>query len=145
MHAASRSHPRLFRTGPKNGRLLEQETGVVMVEQTRASRRGRRSPGCMVRAPAAGVSVLLLEIDRRTKDAHDLVTKLRRYRQWGRPLPRDADKHTVGLVRSGPDAIEHVGHAKRRWRRSSRPPAGRTWCHSGSCSPPPSRRRPTTR
>ncbi|WP_079137437.1 MobF family relaxase [Streptomyces noursei] len=33
--AASRSHPRPLRTGPKDGRLLEQETGVVTVEQTR--------------------------------------------------------------------------------------------------------------
>ncbi|MFE5096684.1 MobF family relaxase [Streptomyces sp. NPDC056638] len=33
--AASRSHPRPFRTGPKDGRLLEPETGVDTVEQTR--------------------------------------------------------------------------------------------------------------
>ncbi|MET8217793.1 hypothetical protein [Streptomyces hirsutus] len=33
----------------------------------------------VVRAPAAGVPVLLLEIDRRTEDVHDLVHKLRRY------------------------------------------------------------------
>ncbi|MFD9601813.1 MobF family relaxase [Streptomyces sp. NPDC059970] len=33
--AASRSHPRPFRSGPKNGRLLEPETGVDTVEQTR--------------------------------------------------------------------------------------------------------------
>ncbi|MGW0538094.1 MobF family relaxase [Streptomyces sp. NPDC003032] len=33
--AASRSRPRPFRTGPKNGRLLEPETGVATVEQTR--------------------------------------------------------------------------------------------------------------
>ncbi|QGZ52622.1 hypothetical protein GPZ77_33865 [Streptomyces sp. QHH-9511] len=33
----------------------------------------------VVRAPAAGVPVLLLEIDRRTEDADDLVHKLRRY------------------------------------------------------------------
>ncbi len=33
--AASRSHPRPLRTGPKDGRLLEPETGVATVEQTR--------------------------------------------------------------------------------------------------------------
>ncbi|MFB7601223.1 hypothetical protein [Streptomyces sp. NPDC056160] len=38
----------------------------------------------VVRAPEAGVPVLLLEIDRRTEDAHDLVAKLRRYWEWGR-------------------------------------------------------------
>ncbi|MGW2102429.1 hypothetical protein ACWCPX_32955 [Streptomyces olivaceoviridis] len=35
----------------------------------------------VARAPAAGVPVLLVEIDRRTEDAHDLVNKLRRYRK----------------------------------------------------------------
>ncbi|GAA1543846.1 hypothetical protein GCM10009730_61070 [Streptomyces albidochromogenes] len=33
--AASRPYPRPFRTGPKDGRLLEPETGVDTVEQTR--------------------------------------------------------------------------------------------------------------
>jgi hypothetical protein len=33
--AASRSLSQPFRPGPKNGRLLEQETGVDTVEQTR--------------------------------------------------------------------------------------------------------------
>jgi hypothetical protein len=51
----------------------------------------------VVRAPAAGVPVLLLEVDRRTEDAHDLVAKLRRYWEWGRLLAPDADKHTVDL------------------------------------------------
>jgi hypothetical protein len=51
----------------------------------------------VVRAPTAGVPVLL-EIDRRTEDAHDLVAKLRRYWEWGRLLPKDAAKHTVDLV-----------------------------------------------
>ncbi|MEV5321717.1 hypothetical protein AB0K92_29430 [Streptomyces sp. NPDC052687] len=78
----------------------------------------------VVRAPAAGVPVLLLEIDRRSEDAHDLVAKLRRYWEWGRLLPRDADKHTVDLVRSRPDAIDHVDHDKRLWRRVY-PPTGR--------------------
>ncbi|MFJ8692857.1 hypothetical protein [Streptomyces roseolilacinus] len=78
----------------------------------------------LVRAPAAGVPVLLLEVDRRTEDAHDLVAKLRRYWEWGRLLPRDADKHTVDLVRSRTDAIEHVDHEERLWRRVY-PPTGR--------------------
>ncbi|MGA5069099.1 hypothetical protein ACPB9E_35940 [Streptomyces exfoliatus] len=78
----------------------------------------------VVRAPEAGVPVLLLEIDRRTEDAHDLVQKLRRYWEWGRLLPKDADKRTVDLVRSRPDAIEHVDHDKRLWRRVY-PPTGR--------------------
>ncbi|MGA5424933.1 replication-relaxation family protein [Streptomyces lavendulocolor] len=78
----------------------------------------------VVRAPEAGVPVMLLEIDRRTEDAHDLVAKLRRYWQWGRLLPKDADKHTVDLVHSRPDAIEHVDHELRLWRRVY-PPTGR--------------------
>ncbi|MEV7018928.1 hypothetical protein [Streptomyces sp. NPDC093991] len=77
----------------------------------------------MVRVPAAGVPVLL-EIDRRTEDAHDLVTKLRRYWQWGRLLPKDAAKLTVDLVRSRPGAIEDVGHEERLWQRVY-PPTGR--------------------
>ncbi|MFE5852336.1 hypothetical protein ACFQ61_03810 [Streptomyces sp. NPDC056500] len=71
----------------------------------------------MVRAPAAGVPVLLLEIDRRAEDAHNLVHKLRRYWDWGRLLPPDADKRTVDLVRSRPGAIEHIDHEQRLWRR----------------------------
>lgn len=79
----------------------------------------------VVRAPEAGVPVLLLEIDRRSEDAHDLVDKLRRYWEWGRLLPKDADKHTVDLVRSRPDAIDQlVDHEKRLWRRVY-PPTGR--------------------
>ncbi|MEU1010973.1 hypothetical protein [Streptomyces sp. NPDC005890] len=78
----------------------------------------------VVRAPAAGVPVMLLEIDRRTEDAYDLVHKLRRYWEWGRLLAPDADKHTADLVRSRPDAIEHVDHEKRLWRRVY-PPTGR--------------------
>lgn len=78
----------------------------------------------VVRAPEAGVPVLLLEIDRRTEDAHDLVTKLRRYWEWGRLLAKDADKRTVDLVRSRPDAIDHVDHGQRLWRRMY-PPTGR--------------------
>ncbi|MEU9983786.1 hypothetical protein [Streptomyces sp. NPDC050856] len=71
----------------------------------------------VVRAPTAGVPVMLLEIDRRTEDAHDLVTKLRRYWEWGRLLAPDADRLTVTHVRSQPGAIEDVGHEKRLWRR----------------------------
>ncbi|MFF7183181.1 hypothetical protein [Streptomyces sp. NPDC008121] len=78
----------------------------------------------VVRAPEAGVPVLLLEIDRRSEDAHDLVVKLRRYWEWGRLLPKDAVKHTVDLVRSRPDAIETVDHEQRLWRRFY-PPTGR--------------------
>ncbi|MFI2913908.1 replication-relaxation family protein [Streptomyces sp. PDY-4] len=79
----------------------------------------------VVRAPEAGVPVLLLEIDRRTEDAHDLVAKLRRYWEWGRLLAPDADKRTVDLVRSRPDAIDQlVDHEKRLWRRAY-PPTGR--------------------
>jgi len=78
----------------------------------------------VVRAPAAGVPVMLLEIDRRTEDAHDLVHKLRRYWEWGRLLAPDADRLTVDLVRSQPGAIEDVGHEKRLWRRVY-PPTGR--------------------
>ncbi|TXS76054.1 hypothetical protein [Streptomyces sp. sk2.1] len=78
----------------------------------------------VVRAPQAGVPVLLMEIDRRSEDAHDLVVKLHRYWEWGRLLPKDAAKKTVDLVRSRPDAIEYVDHDKRLWRRVY-PPTGR--------------------
>ncbi|MFG2676870.1 hypothetical protein [Streptomyces sp. NPDC048445] len=78
----------------------------------------------VVRAPEAGVPVMLLEIDRRTEDAHDLVQKLRRYWEWGRLLPKDADKQIADRVRSRPDAIEHVDHEQRLWRRFY-PPTGR--------------------
>ncbi|MET9450841.1 hypothetical protein [Streptomyces cinerochromogenes] len=78
----------------------------------------------VVRAPTAGVPVMLLEIDRRSEDAHDLVAELRRYWEWGRLLSKDADKRTVDLVRSRPGAIEHVDHDKRLWRRVC-PPTGR--------------------
>ncbi|MBT1183910.1 hypothetical protein HET69_07745 [Streptomyces sp. CJ_13] len=79
----------------------------------------------VVRAPEAGVPVLLLEIDRRSEDAHELVAKLRRYWEWGRLLPKDADKHTVDLVRSRPDVIGRlVDHEQRLWRRFY-PPTGR--------------------
>ncbi|MEU0276660.1 hypothetical protein ABZ129_33445, partial [Streptomyces sp. NPDC006307] len=67
---------------------------------------------------------MLLAIDRRTEDADDLVHKLRRYWEWGRLLPRDADKYTVDLARSRPNAIDHVDHEKRLWRRVY-PPTGR--------------------
>ncbi|WP_306324777.1 hypothetical protein [Streptomyces venezuelae] len=78
----------------------------------------------VVRAPEAGVPVLLVEVYRRSEDAHELVTKLRRYWEWGRLLPKDADKRTVDLVRSRPDAVERVDHEQRLWRRVY-PPTGR--------------------
>ncbi|WP_435600577.1 replication-relaxation family protein [Streptomyces sp. C10-9-1] len=78
----------------------------------------------VVRAPQAGVPVMLLEIDRRTEDAHDLVAKLRRYWEWGWLLPKDAPKRTVDLVCSRPDAIEDVDHEQRLWRKVY-PPTGR--------------------
>ncbi|MGA5499248.1 hypothetical protein ACPCSP_33535 [Streptomyces cinereoruber] len=79
--------------------------------------------GLVVRAPAAGVLVMLVEVDRRSEDAHDLVTKLRRYWEWGRLLPKDADKCTVDLVGSRPDASERVDHQQRLWRRVYPPTA----------------------
>ena len=78
----------------------------------------------VMRAPDSGVPVMLLEIDRRTEDAHDLVHKLRRYTDWFRMLPPDADDRTVRLARSWADAIEHISHDERLWRRYY-PPTGR--------------------
>ncbi|MFD6363406.1 hypothetical protein ACFWFX_26680 [Streptomyces roseolus] len=78
----------------------------------------------MVRAPEAGLPVLLLEIDRRSEDAHDPVQKLRRYGERGPLLPKDAAKHTVDLVRSRPDGSGDVDHGLRLWRRVY-PPTGR--------------------
>ncbi|MDL5198660.1 MobF family relaxase [Streptomyces sp. ALI-76-A] len=58
--AASRSHPRPFRTGPKDGRLLEPETGVVTVEQTRQT----------LEAAAAQVAASLQDSRRAREAAH---------------------------------------------------------------------------
>ncbi|MFI8103733.1 hypothetical protein [Streptomyces sp. NPDC086023] len=66
----------------------------------------------------------MVEVDRRTEDAHELVQKLRRYWEWGRLLPSGADKRTVDLVRSRPDAIETDDHESRLWRWVY-PPTGR--------------------
>ncbi|MGP3974298.1 replication-relaxation family protein [Streptomyces sp. 8N114] len=74
----------------------------------------------VMRAAAAGVPVLLLEIDRRTEDAHELVHKLRRYADWFRLLPADLDDRTKRLARAGGD----IDHEQRLWRRFY-PPTGR--------------------
>ncbi|MFD7865100.1 hypothetical protein ACFV4U_22835, partial [Streptomyces sp. NPDC059783] len=55
----------------------------------------------VVRAPEAGVPVLLVEVDRRTDDAHDPVAKLCRYWEWGL-LPKDADARTVEAAAAPP-------------------------------------------
>ncbi|MFH0246298.1 MobF family relaxase [Streptomyces sp. HK10] len=60
--AASRSHPRPFRTGPKNGRLPEPETGVDTVEQTRQT----------LEAAAAQVAATLQDSQRAREAAHGL-------------------------------------------------------------------------
>ncbi|MFE7753940.1 hypothetical protein [Streptomyces sp. NPDC057429] len=98
----------------------------------------------VVQAPEAGVPVLLLEIDRRSEDAHDLVAKLRRYWEWGRLLPKDAAKHTVDLVR-GRTRSSTSTTSSGFGAGSTRRPAGRAWCPSRSCSRTPPRRRSTTR
>ncbi|MDJ0465476.1 replication-relaxation family protein [Streptomyces sp. H27-C3] len=69
----------------------------------------------VMRAPAAGVPVMLLEIDRRTEDADDLVHKLRRYADWFRLLPSDAEDRIKRLARAG--GFDHVDHEQRLWRR----------------------------
>ncbi|WP_244905222.1 MobF family relaxase [Streptomyces agglomeratus] len=58
--AASRSRPRPFRTGPKDGRLLEPETGVDTVEQTRRT----------FEAAAAQVAATLQDSRRAREAAH---------------------------------------------------------------------------
>ncbi|NEA87121.1 relaxase domain-containing protein [Streptomyces sp. SID9913] len=58
--AASRSHPRPFRTGPKNGRLLEPETGVDTVERTRQT----------LEAAAAQVAAMLQDGRQAREAAH---------------------------------------------------------------------------
>ncbi|MFH8254210.1 hypothetical protein ACH4D8_04705 [Streptomyces roseolus] len=68
--------------------------------------------------------MLLVEVDRRIEDAHDLVQKLRRYWEWGRLLPKDAAKPAVDLVCSRPGVIEGIDHELRLWRRVC-PPTGR--------------------
>jgi hypothetical protein len=63
----------------------------------------------VMRASAAGVPALLLEIDRRTEDAHELVHKLQRYADWFRLL-----------------APDHAGGPARPWRGRSGVAAPRT-------------------
>ncbi len=58
----------------------------------------------MVRASEAGAPALLVGVDRRTENAHELVAKLRWHWEWGRLPPRGAGKRTVGL---GPLAAGH--------------------------------------
>ncbi|MDX2997245.1 MobF family relaxase [Streptomyces scabiei] len=58
--AASRSHSRPFRTGGQDGRLLEPETGVVTVEQTRQT----------LEAAAAQVAATLQDSRRAREAAH---------------------------------------------------------------------------
>ncbi|MDX2855178.1 MobF family relaxase [Streptomyces scabiei] len=58
--AASRSHPRPFRAGGQDGRLLEPETGVVTVEQTRQT----------LEAAAAQVAATLQDSRRAREAAH---------------------------------------------------------------------------
>lgn len=109
LHRAGIGHPLAFQTEIPHrlGNGFVQRADLVM------------------RAPQAKVPILLLEIDRRTEDAHQLVRKLHRYADWFRLLPPDADQRTVDLVRSRPDAIEQlVGHEERLWRRVY-PPTGR--------------------
>ncbi|MET9734550.1 MobF family relaxase [Streptomyces sp. NPDC006458] len=60
--AASRSHPRPFRTGRKDGRLLEPETGVDTVEQTRQT----------MEAAAAKVAATIQDSKRARALAHGL-------------------------------------------------------------------------
>ncbi|MDJ0347104.1 replication-relaxation family protein [Streptomyces sp. H10-C2] len=69
----------------------------------------------VMRAPAAGVPVMLLEIDRRTEDAHELVHKLRGYADWFRLVPSDADDRIKRLARAG--GFDSVDHEQRLWRR----------------------------
>ncbi len=58
--AASRSHPRPFRAGPKNRRLLEPETGVDTVERTHQT----------LEAAAAHVAATLQDSRRAREAAH---------------------------------------------------------------------------
>ncbi|MFE9139414.1 MobF family relaxase [Streptomyces sp. NPDC007355] len=60
--AASRSHPRPFRAGRKDGRLLEPETGVDALEQTRQT----------LEAAAAKVAATLQDSQRAREAAHGL-------------------------------------------------------------------------
>ncbi|MFE4801679.1 replication-relaxation family protein [Streptomyces sp. NPDC056708] len=108
LHRAGFGHPLAFQTeiAHRLGNGYVQRADLVM------------------RAPASGVPVMLLEIDCRTEDADDLVHKLRRYADWFRLLPPAADEKTVRLARSRADAIEHIDHEKRLWRRVY-PPTGR--------------------
>ncbi|MDL5206686.1 MobF family relaxase [Streptomyces sp. ALI-76-A] len=58
--AASRTHPRPFRNGPKDGRLLEPETGVDTVERTRQT----------LEAAAAQLAATLQDSRRAREAAH---------------------------------------------------------------------------
>jgi hypothetical protein len=87
----------------------------------------------VVRAPEAGVPVLLLEIDRRTEVAHDLVAKLRRY--WEKPT--ELNRLTPARVRRGFRSLHVKTGSPAGAPKPSRPGPGR---------PPGSKnRRPATR
>ncbi|WP_327259915.1 MULTISPECIES: replication-relaxation family protein [unclassified Streptomyces] len=99
LHRAGFGHPLAFQTeiAHRLGNGYVQRADLVM------------------RAPASGVPVMLLEIDRRTEDADDLVHKLRRYADWFRLVPSDADDRIKRLARAG--GFGSVDHEKRLWRR----------------------------
>ncbi len=67
----------------------------------------------VMRAPDAGVPVMLLEVDRLTEPVDDLVAKVRRYTEWFGLLAPKADS-------AGEKAARHRGgavHAFRLWSR----------------------------
>jgi hypothetical protein len=100
--AASRSHPRPFHTGPKGGRLLERETGVDTVEQTRQT------------LEAAAVQVAATLQDSRRARARSPPRRRPRRRKPSSPASR--------THRAGPqeESHEHPGRTPQP-RRSPRP------------------------
>ncbi|MET7988612.1 MULTISPECIES: MobF family relaxase [unclassified Streptomyces] len=97
MPATSRSHPRPFRTGPKDGRLLEPETGVDAVEQTRQT----------MEAAAAKLAAKLQDAKRERAVAHGPLPQPAR-RRPGRRTPSSPAPSTH---RAGPqeELREHSG------------------------------------
>ncbi|MEV0281307.1 hypothetical protein AB0I22_33665 [Streptomyces sp. NPDC050610] len=95
----------------------------------------------VARAPAAGVPVLLLEIDRRTEDAYELVHKLRRYWEWGRLLSKHADKRTAGWPAPGRTRSSTSTTGSGCGAGSTRRPAEKACLWWRSCSRTPPRRR----
>ncbi|WFB89061.1 MULTISPECIES: MobF family relaxase [Streptomyces] len=89
--AASRSRPRPFRAGRRDGRLLEPETGVDAVEQTRQT----------LEAAAAGLAATLQDSRRAREAAHGLRPQPAPAALPSSHTQQPGAQHTPGRTRGG--------------------------------------------